>query len=38
LLHNRYLQWRFAIARAESVMYIQRLTSEVFNISVFYIM
>ncbi|XP_019089783.1 PREDICTED: AUGMIN subunit 8-like isoform X2 [Camelina sativa] len=28
LLHNRYLQWRFAIARAESVMYIQRLTSE----------
>jgi hypothetical protein len=34
LLHNRYLQWRFAIARAESVMYIQRLTSEetLFNV------
>ncbi|KAF8097507.1 hypothetical protein N665_0286s0018 [Sinapis alba] len=34
LLHNRYLQWRFAIAQAEAVMYIQRLTSEetLFNV------
>ncbi|KAL0739243.1 hypothetical protein Bca4012_015453 [Brassica carinata] len=34
LLHNRYLQWRFAIAQAEAVMHIQRLTSEetLFNV------
>lgn len=28
LLYNRYLQWRFANARAESVLYIQKLTAE----------
>lgn len=29
LLYNRYLQWRFANARAEAVLYIQKLTAEV---------
>lgn len=29
LLHNRYLQWRFANARAEAVLYIQNETAEV---------
>lgn len=28
LLYNRYLQWRFANARAEAVLYIQKLTAE----------
>ncbi|KAJ4845820.1 hypothetical protein Tsubulata_008229 [Turnera subulata] len=28
LLHNRYLQWRFANARAEAVLYIQKVTAE----------
>jgi len=29
LLYNRYLQWRFANARAEAVLYIQKVTAEV---------
>ncbi|KAI5320835.1 hypothetical protein L3X38_040543 [Prunus dulcis] len=28
LLYNRYLQWRFANARAETVLYIQKVTAE----------
>ncbi|KAJ4709529.1 QWRF motif-containing protein 8-like [Melia azedarach] len=28
LLYNRYLQWRFANARAEAVLFIQKLTAE----------
>ncbi|KAB1211977.1 QWRF motif-containing protein 8 [Morella rubra] len=34
LLHNRYLQWRFANARAEAVLYIQKVTAErtLFNV------
>ncbi|KAI4335527.1 hypothetical protein L6164_014165 [Bauhinia variegata] len=28
LLHNRYLQWRFANARAEAILYIQKATVE----------
>ncbi|KAL6275032.1 hypothetical protein ACE6H2_025724 [Prunus campanulata] len=28
LLYNRYLQWRFANARAEAVLYIQKVTAE----------
>ncbi|GMI88632.1 QWRF domain containing 8, augmin subunit 8 [Hibiscus trionum] len=28
LLYNRYLQWRFANARAEAVLYIQKITVE----------
>ncbi|KAI4344309.1 hypothetical protein L6164_011553 [Bauhinia variegata] len=28
LLHNRYLQWRFANARAEALLYIQKATVE----------
>ncbi|KAJ6406967.1 hypothetical protein OIU84_010475 [Salix udensis] len=28
LLHNRYLQWRFANARAGAVLYIQKVTAE----------
>ncbi|KAE8691349.1 QWRF motif-containing protein 8 [Hibiscus syriacus] len=28
LLHNRYLQWRFANARAEAVLYFQKITEE----------
>ncbi|KAM5548246.1 AUGMIN subunit 8 [Rosa sericea] len=28
LLHNRFLQWRFANARAEAVLYIQKVTAE----------
>lgn len=29
LLYNRYLQWRFANAQAEAVLYIQKVTAEV---------
>jgi len=29
LLHNRYLQWRFANAQADATMYIQKITAEV---------
>ena len=29
LLYNRYLQWRFANARSEAVLYIQKATAEV---------
>lgn len=29
LLYNRFLQWRFANARAEAVLYIQKVTAEV---------
>ncbi|KAL4303749.1 hypothetical protein GQ457_10G016230 [Hibiscus cannabinus] len=34
LLYNRYLQWRFANARAEAVLYIQKITVEetLFNV------
>ncbi|XP_059453590.1 AUGMIN subunit 8-like [Corylus avellana] len=34
LLHNRYLQWRFANARAGAVLYIQKVTTErtLFNV------
>ncbi|XP_065849624.1 AUGMIN subunit 8-like [Euphorbia lathyris] len=28
LLYNRYLQWRFANARAEAVLYVQKVTAE----------
>ncbi|KAL6221425.1 hypothetical protein ACLB2K_009176 [Fragaria x ananassa] len=28
LLHNRFLQWRFTNARAEAVLYIQKVTAE----------
>lgn len=28
LLHNRYLQWRFANAQADATMYIQKITAE----------
>ncbi|KAE8669190.1 QWRF motif-containing protein 8 [Hibiscus syriacus] len=28
LLHNRYLQWRFAKARGEAVLYFQKITEE----------
>lgn len=29
LLHNRFLQWRFTNARAEAVLYVQKVTAEV---------
>ncbi|KAH7569264.1 hypothetical protein JRO89_XS06G0134000 [Xanthoceras sorbifolium] len=32
LLYNRYLQWRFANARAEAVLYIEKVTAELCSI------
>ncbi|PON70442.1 QWRF family [Parasponia andersonii] len=34
LLYNRYLQWRFASARSETVLYVQKVTAErtLFNV------
>lgn len=35
LLYNRYLQWRFVNARAEAVLYMQKLTAEVKHFFIF---